>query len=101
MRLSQGLVKHFAGWHAWQTLFLVVVIIPVALDMLTLTNLHDQSVLITLLSLLVPSLFAYLLPILAAILCLAFGRCFIDCACDDVATLLRNARMLQQCHTIE
>ena len=91
MRLSQGLVKHFAGWHAWQTLFLVVVIVPVALYMLALANLQvDQSLLTNLLSLLVPSLFACLLPILAAILCLAFGHYFIDSACDDVAALLRE-----------
>ncbi len=91
MRLSQGLVKHFAGWHVWQTLFLVVVIVPVALYMVTLTNLQmDQGVLSNLLSLLIPSLFAYLLPILAAILCLDFVHYFIDCACDDVTDLLRE-----------
>jgi hypothetical protein len=91
MRLSQGLVKHFAGWHVWQTLFLVVAIIPVALYLFTLTNLQmDQEVLSNLLSFFVPSLFAYLLPVLAAILCLAFGHYFIDCACDNVTDLLRE-----------
>ena len=91
MRLSQIMVKHFAGWHIWQTLFLVVVIIPVVLYILTLHNLQIGHDLLTgLLEIIVPSLFAYLLPILASVLCLAFGHYFMDCACDDVAALLRE-----------
>ena len=61
------MIEHFIWWLAAQTSFLVAAIIPVALYMLALSAISSESVLINVLSPLVPGIFTYLFPILAAV----------------------------------